>query len=44
MNEHDYLKQGLHVLFPQKTYSYEGILEQFFLQLVIINVYSCSNT
>ncbi len=26
---------------PKKTFSYEWILEQFFLQLIIINAYSC---
>jgi hypothetical protein len=30
--------------FPKKPFPYQWILEQFFLQLVIINVYSCPNT
>jgi hypothetical protein len=29
---------------PKKTFSYEWILEQFFLQLIIINAYSCPST
>jgi hypothetical protein len=44
MNHHDYFKKGLHIIFPEKTFSYEWILEQLFLQFVIINAYSCPNT
>jgi hypothetical protein len=35
------VKKILPFFFPKKTFSYEWILEQFFLQLVITNVYSC---
>jgi hypothetical protein len=44
MSHHDYFKKGLHIIFPKKTFSYKWIVEQCFLQYVIINVYSCPST
>ncbi len=38
------IKNDCMFFFPQKTFSYEWILEQFFWQLVIINAYSCPST
>jgi hypothetical protein len=45
MSQQDKCQKGVYILFPQKTvFSYERILEQFVLQLVIMNAYSCPST
>jgi hypothetical protein len=38
MNQYDYFRKGLYVFSPKILFPYESILEQFFLQLVIINL------
>jgi hypothetical protein len=44
-SQHDYFTKGLYVFFTKnKLFSYEWILKQFILQLVIINVYNCPST
>jgi hypothetical protein len=37
-------KRIICIFFPKKTFSYEWTLKQFFLQLIIVNVYSCRRT
>jgi hypothetical protein len=43
-NQHEYFIKWLYVFFFKFVFSYEWILEQLFLQLVIINVYNCPST
>ncbi len=44
MSQHDYFRKTLQVFSPKKPFSYEWILEQCFLQVLIINAYSFPNT
>jgi len=38
------IKKDYMSFFTKKTFSYEWILEQLFLQFIVINAYSCSST
>jgi hypothetical protein len=43
MNQHDYFKKGLYVFIPKNFFIWMNF-GTMFLQLVIINVYSCPGT